>query len=170
PDSSRTSINLYAITGVFEDGFNNTVLRVTTEAIVVSAIITNANFRCDITTLTLIVKYLLLIYYLFRHSIFLFFSCSIICRSLYFIISIASAVSASASFQGLPPSLESNAENSCLRRLVIAAALKSTSARTLGSVSLHVLKASLAASIAFSACSLLALETKPTVSSIFEGL
>ena len=44
----------------------------------------------------------------------------------------ASAVSASASFHGFPASFVNKAENSCLRRRMIAAALNNTSARVSG--------------------------------------
>src|SRR5699024_9895922 len=56
PASSNTSINLYEITGVFDDGFNNTVLPVTTGATVVPAIIAYAKFQGEITTETPIGK------------------------------------------------------------------------------------------------------------------
>ena len=61
----------------------------------------------------------------------------------------ASAVSASASFHGFPPSFVNSAENSCFLRRVIAAALNKISARTLGSTVLQVSKAFLAAFKAF---------------------
>ena len=67
--------------------------------------------------------------------------------------SIASAVSASASFHGFPASFTSKAENSCFRRRTIAAALNNTSARTSGFTLLHVLNVSEASFIAFSAIS-----------------
>ena len=52
PASSSTSINLYAITGVVEAGFNKTVFPVTIAATVVPAIIANAKFHGEITTPT----------------------------------------------------------------------------------------------------------------------
>ncbi len=45
-------MNLYAITGVVEAGFNSTVLPVTTAATVVPAIIANGKFHGEMTTPT----------------------------------------------------------------------------------------------------------------------
>ncbi|MNH13396.1 hypothetical protein D3C79_729660 [compost metagenome] len=84
--------------------------------------------------------------------------------------SMASAVSASASAHGFPASFVKRAENSCLRRRIIAAALKSTSARIAGSTFFQVLNVSSAACIAFSAKSLLAFDTRPITSVFFAGL